>query len=50
MGDLKVNLGFAGTHELEGPEAATKAGVCSSPEKSPTFEGWENPNVGAEEE
>jgi len=49
LGDLKLNPGFAGTHELEDPEAATKAGVCSSPEKSPTFEVWENPNVCAEE-
>lgn len=50
MGDLKVMLGFPGTHELEGPEADRKDGVCSSPEKSPTFEVWENPNVCAEEE
>lgn len=49
LGDLKLNPGFPGTHELEGPEVATKAGVCSSPEKSPTFEVWENP-VCAEEE
>lgn len=38
LGDLKVNPEFPGTLELEGPEVATKAGVCSSPEKSPTFE------------
>ena len=37
LGDLKLNPGFPGTRELEGPEAATKAGLCSSPEKSPTF-------------
>lgn len=38
QGDLKVNPEFPGAHELEGPEVATKAGVCSGPEKSPTFE------------
>lgn len=50
LDDLKLNPGFLGGHELEGPEVAMKAGVCSSPEKSPTFELWENPNICAEEE
>lgn len=50
LGDLKLNPGFPGAHELEGPEVVTKGGVCSSPEKSPTFEVLENPNVCAEGE
>lgn len=48
--DLKLNPGFAGTDELEGPEVAAKVGVCSSPEKSPALEVWANPNVCTEEE
>lgn len=48
LGGLKLNPGFPGTHELEGPDVATKAGVCSGPEKSPTLEVCGNPNGCAE--
>lgn len=49
VGDLKINPGFPGTDELEGPEVATKGGARSSPEKSPELEVWVSPNVCPEE-
>lgn len=49
VGDLKLNPGFPGTDELEGPEVATKD-ECSRPEKSPVLEVWLSPNVDTEEE
>jgi hypothetical protein len=50
LGDVKLNPGFLGTDELEGPEVATKGGVCSSPEKSAVLEVWVTPNVCTEED